>query len=506
MKNYVIAVGGTGAKVVQSMIHLGAAGLLPEEARHLDVILVDPDENNGSVSDCQQCERAYLACSGKELQTDQAVAGPGQLQIGTTDLFSFHLGMKGPWSPVQNPHADTLKEIFHYNQLLHTGSADAELLDLFFEEEELDLPVKQGFRGRPAIGATIFAKAIDFEGEGGLWKSLRERIKNDAPQGACVLLVGSVFGGSGAAGAPTILRLIQEKLRELSNVRLGLILMLPYFQFKTVPGETIQADPAAFPMATAEALKYYHERHFLSFCNTIFAAGEEIPAEMAVPAVGAADQRNEPHFAELVAALGAFRFFGNLDLQDNKLAVAARQREGTLTWADLPYHELHHARMVRRLEHMIVFAVAYRYIFYPIILRCLSNPKRNTETFWVDHIESRKVPHDAAGKALQRVAAYLDTFLSWLMNVSTPRRSGFAPGLVNPNVFATMQSNGWRLKTQSEFNDAEFGNLLVNRASATRFDARSIHGKAGRLRNLRDPGAEGPGRLVRALYEACEIE
>ena len=506
MKNYVIAVGGTGAKVVQSMIHLGAAGVLPAGTSQMDIILVDPDENNGSVSDCQRAGKDYLACSGKELQTDAAAIRGTQLQLGNTNLFNLHLGLTGPWTPVRNPHADTLKDIFHYNQLVHAGSADAELFDLFFEHDELELPVKQGFRGRPAIGATIFAQAIDFEDENEIWNKLREKIKNDAAQGASLLLVGSVFGGSGAAGAPTILRLLADKVKDLQNVRLGLILMLPYFQFKAVPGEPIQADPAAFPMATAESLKYYHERDFLSFCHSIFALGEEIPAEMSVPAVGAADQRNEPHFLELVAALAAFRFFDGDDLESEKLNVAARQNEGTLTWADLPYHELKHGAMVKRLEHMIVFAVAYRYIFYPIIKRCLSNPKRNTETFWVDHIDSKKIPQDVAGKALKKVNDYVEKFLSWLLDISTPHRAGFTPGLVNPNVFAVMQGTAWRLRTEAEFNDGTFGGLLVNRSSATKFDARSVYGKAGRIRLNKDPGAEGPGRLVRALYEACEIE
>src|SRR5579871_4473539 len=368
MSNFAIAVGGSGAKLMQSLIHLGAAGLLPPGRPELNAIIVDPDSNNGNVHDCQEVFNAYQNCK--------------LLKVGKTNLFGATVSMvRDAWTPLSVSKSDNLRGMFHYEAYAakeasgqgEPGAAlEADLLDVLFEQSEIDMPIKQGFRGRPAIGATVLASTVDFSQDP--WKDLRDRIKSEGSHGPVrVLLAGSVFGGSGAAGVPTLVRLIDKVLKEqLTNLRLGMVLFLPFFQFKPVPGEMIQADPAAFPTATAEALKYYHERGFLTFCDSIYAVGEENPAEMSISAVGAAEQRNEPHFLELVAGMGSMRFFSDLPSQGQTLAVAARENEGTVTWKDLPYAEFENEAQNRKLQQMAVFAVAYRYIFYPQLIQALN--------------------------------------------------------------------------------------------------------------------------------------
>lgn len=488
MSNFVIAVGGSGAKLMQTLIHLGACGLLPDARREIDAILVDPDENNGNVDDCQQLEHAYQLCQ--------------ELQLGNTDLFSTKITLSGPWSPIHRPETDSLNEIFQYSQLKNSGSVDADLMELLFESAERDMSIRQGFRGRPAIGATVLANAVDFADEAGIWKRYRDRMK--AAGDVNLLLSGSVFGGSGAAGVPTMFRLLKNEIGDkLQKLRLGLILFLPYFQFQPIPGERIQADPSAFPAATAEALKYYQERGFLNMCQSIYTVGEHVPAEMTIAAVGAAEQRNEPHFIELIAGLGAVRFFGDSPGQDHSLAIAARRSEPTLTWDDLPTDPYEHAAILNKLQHMAIFAVAYRFIFYPVIMSAISTGKSNVH-FWVDYIIRAKIPLPEAGKALRDVNNYVERFLSWLLRISTPRRHNFTAGLVNLSVFGVQSGNEWRLKGPNEFHDADFEKLLLNRPKA-KFSFRSVFGKAGDPKLVRDDKASRVGRLVRALYEACDI-
>jgi len=367
------------------------------------------------------------------------------------------------------------------------------------------MSIKQGFRGRPAIGATVLAEAVRFNDPP--WSDLKERIKSRGTQGSVhVLLGGSVFGGSGAAGVPTLVRLLESELiNQLPNLRLGLALFLPFFQFKPVPGEDIQADPAAFPTATAEALKYYHERGFLSFCHSIYCVGEEVPTDVAVAAIGASEQRNEPHFVELVAGMGAMRFFNDqIAAKPSSLAVAGRGQDSTLTWDDLPFDEYGGAAQIRKLQTMAIFAVAYRYLFFPVIADALSNGKSDAP-FWVDHIERQKtINREEVGRALRDLNDYTTRFLSWLMRMSTPRRENFTPGMVNPTVFAVREANEWRLKQSREFNDNDFGNLLLNQPTRTKLDTRSVFERA--TRTVSDPQATSAGRLVRALYDASRVE
>ena len=493
MSNFVIAVGGSGAKLVQTLIHLGAAGLLPGHRRELFSLLVDPDENNGNIEECRELYKSYNQCRAL-LST----------QVGSTDLLSGAIRLEGPYTPLHEGF-DTLREIFQLDKLERVGSVDADLLSLFFEGPELDMSIKQGFRGRPAIGATVLAQSVRFDQPP--WSDLKDNIKARGAQGPVhVLLAGSVFGGSGASGVPTLVRLLEgELLGHLPNLRFGLLLFLPFFQFRPVPGEVIQADPAAFPTATAEALKYYHERGFLTFCHSIYCVGEEVPAEVRIAAVGASEQRNDAHFVELVAGMGAMRFFNDkLVCQPFSLAVAGRVEDPTLTWDDLPYDDSMGPAVIRKLQTMATFAVAYHYLFFPVIAEALDWGKSDVG-FWVDHIErQKKVNRDEAGRALRELQTYLSRFLLWLMRISTPRRENFTPGLVNLNVFAVRAAGEWRLKQQREFNDADFANLLLNQKSRRSLDSRTVFERATRA--VADPHATAAGRLVRALYDACRVE
>src|ERR1700722_15516302 len=197
MSNFLIAVGGSGAKLMHSLIHLGAAGMLPANRTTLTALLVDPDENNGNIEECRNLERIYHACR--------------ELNVGKTDLFRGQISLKGPWTPITS-QSDSLKEIFNYNQLANNDSEEAQLMDLFFERGELEMSVKQGFRGRPAIGATVFANSVNFER--GDWKDFRSAIKNaGAASPPHILFAGSVFGGSGASDVPTLVRLLSNHLQ-----------------------------------------------------------------------------------------------------------------------------------------------------------------------------------------------------------------------------------------------------------------------------------------------------
>jgi hypothetical protein len=164
------------------------------------------------------------------------------------------------------------------------------------------------------------------------------------------------------------------------KLRLGLMLFLPYFRFVKIPNEAVQADPEAFPTATAEALKYYHERGFLDMCNSVYALGEKVSSVMSVSSVGSATQRNEPHPLELVGGFGAMRFFGPPAVrgQDHTLSVAARELETALTWNDLPAGLGQRKHQVDQLQKMIAFAVAFRFLFYPEIRKELDLNKKNT--------------------------------------------------------------------------------------------------------------------------------
>lgn len=492
MSYFVFGVGGTGAKFMQTLVHLSAAGLLPDPRRELHGILVDPDDANGNVDECNQLARSYGRCTA--------------LQTGADGLFRSPVHVRGPWTPLRKQSVDTLNEIFHYTQRQESLPIESDLLELLFSESDRDMPIHQGFRGRPAIGATVLNNAINFKDDKDIWMKLVEQVRgaSNFDGGVPVLFAGSVFGGSGAAGVPTLLQLLRKPLTEtVPNVRLGLVLVLPYFVFERINADVIQADPYAFPLATSEALKYYAERGFLEKGLSIYAVGEQTPARMPVSAVGAAEQRNEPHFVELIAGMGGLRFFGGASGQDGALAIAARKEERTLTWGDLPYAEGRREVQEKKLQQFIQFAVAYHLNFYPTLHREL-NKRDSKQPLLRHYVAQEKLNAYDVQRDLAYVEDYVVRFLLWLLRLSTPRRGGFEPGLVDINVFAHKDGAGeWALR--SEFRkDKDFRNLFVNAPGRQQPDLSKIWKQANEGM-IQDQTATGTGRLIRALYDACEI-
>lgn len=501
MSNFYVGVGGTGAKLMETLIHLSAAGLLANVNGRLNGLLVDPDVANGNVTATRELSGLYDKCGHK------------RLQCGDTELFKTEVAMPEPWTPMLNQRSATLSTIFGYTQMRENNPIDADLMEILFHPDERDLPIFEGFRGRPAIGSTIFGKAVNFRA--GAWSAFRDAIRGAAggQESVPVVLSGSVFGGSGAAGVPTICRLLEGELEKVTkNARLGLVLFLPYFRFQPVPGEEMQADPHAFPAATAESLKYYDEARFWKTCDTIYALGEEVHAEMRVSAIGAEKQRNDPHFLELIAGLAAVGFMrGEPSSDDHTLGLASRLGPNTVRWADLPVATNQRKAQIARLQRMILFAVAFRHFFYPNIAEDLK-ANRPRHSFVLNHlIRPKDVSPETAIAELSAVNDYLTAFLNWLLNISTPAGlPNFQPGLVKLSVFAKLDSHGWRLRIPGagsnggEFRDKEIEQLFLN--TEGRVQPRFNDIWHGADREVTDKGATGTGRLVRAIYDACNLD
>ena len=63
-KNYLIGIGGTGARVIEAAVNLCAAGFGPDE---LSIFLIDPDAGNGNLTRTKNLITNYIKCR-KQLQ------------------------------------------------------------------------------------------------------------------------------------------------------------------------------------------------------------------------------------------------------------------------------------------------------------------------------------------------------------------------------------------------------------------------------------------------------
>ena len=127
MAYYAIGIGGTGAKCLESLIHLAAAGMMPDG--ELYVLFVDPDTANGSLERAQQTLTRYVMCKDT-------------LELGQTPLLKTKIVSAEPnlWTPLEDHANPRLDKFFHYNALRTSKDparvAAAHLFEVLYSKQE----------------------------------------------------------------------------------------------------------------------------------------------------------------------------------------------------------------------------------------------------------------------------------------------------------------------------------------------------------------------------------
>ncbi|MEO0642874.1 MAG: tubulin-like doman-containing protein [Pseudomonadota bacterium] len=369
--NIVIGVGGTGAKVVEATIHLALMGIGPREMK---VGFVDQDESNGNLNRARQVFESYVSAR-QSWRGDTAVHridGTGECPLLKTDIQPLG-GDTGLWIPDSRDNA-TLASTFGpmgvdrhlFDALFETGGSE--------ETEEQKLPLENGYRGRPHVGATVMSALADETDR--FWEALIETIKSADMVGRVrIVLAGSVFGGTGAAGFPTIARIIRQKLRDANidrNIEVGGVLMLPYFGFPDPNDEQDQNVARANQQLVQSrgALRHYFELlKGPTLFDQLYLIGDFPFSMIDHHSKGSGDQRNPALFPELLGASSTAAFFNRDTPEDpvpNEVRVAARKEARALGWHDLPAIEAGNDDAAQRKMHEAVsqflrFAVALKY-------------------------------------------------------------------------------------------------------------------------------------------------
>jgi len=506
MSSYVVGIGGTGAKCVEALTHVCASGAGP--AGNMYALFVDPDSANGNLSRAEQTLKTYVRCQ--------------QLGVGESKLWGTPIQVAEPmtWSPFQATQATDLDRLFGYYQLTLSDPAAANLFDVLYSPAEKRQPLTQGFRGHPSIGAAVMAKQVDL-GNAEPWHTFGESLKRDVsnPNPTRILLIGSVFGGTGAAGIPTIARLIRDACThgQVPNVEFGAVLALPYFNFLPVPeSEGLSADPRSFLANTRAALQYYYNRQYLDLFSSVWVMGEQSSSQMNA-SVGSNTQRNRPHFLELYAASAAVSFFeglaGNGAPGTHAYFVIGRHDESQLTWEDLPRLSVKSAGkdsasqltwLKSKTLQMLRFAVSYLFLFQPM-LEEIKKGQVYRAPWYIDFLTRSKLSiHDAdVAAALTNVKSSCEDYLRWWAAVQdSVHKEDLDIQLVNQRVFTDRQdAREVTLKTRSQFIPRDFDKLLMPPGGAADTGLDQVweslcDAKAG-------TGAEKVGKFLGALYQVC---
>lgn len=515
-KNYIIGIGGTGARVIEAVVNLCAAGYGPDE---LSVFLIDPDAGNGNLTRTKTLLTNYIKCR-KDLNKTE-----------NTKIFKTNIHIppdeKGLVWEIFEDTDTTLANFINYKNMMQNKKDLADFASVLFTEKELNTELNEGFRGHPSIGSVVMANPPQDEYP---FKMLFDDLTgNKKANDVRVFLVGSVFGGTGAAGFPTlgsrnILKFhpLAKLDNNLSQILLGGALILPYFSFE-LDAEAETRDKMFvtandFPIATKAALQFYNEKD-LGF-DQIYFIGDSLAQKVGKFGVGAKKQENLPHYIEVVSALAAFDFFDQPEIKgetDKMWFTAVRETE-TLSWTDLPVtREPDKIRQKQKeLKALLTNMTVFAYSFLTYGKKIINTSHKSISDAWYrdnfrfsesDERDKEKDPRQKKSKeVLDDFEKYLSEFLFWIaamddssgkvmlmdkkMLLSKEPEVSKALSLINPENEITKQNIGFLVKNEKQNKGNDFNNFKVNGLNAVEIKDKRIADASSKFINLFYEGAK----------------
>ncbi len=319
MKKFVlVAIGGTGMRVAQSLIALAASGFLSdlcEPDYRLEIRLVDLDIVPGS--DKIELEE-MIRCVNEAMPSLSIIV----------DRETAHSRWKAKGIDRMKTLIPPIDDRSTLSDLICEGNLDDSEKMAFhalFAEDDRTLVLRRGCKGRPRIGSMLWAEHFDqdWRNKGGFWQSIFDDIGTEDE--LRVMFAGSVFGGTGASGTPTLAQKFIRacRLGETGNTasfanHVALTLMLPYFDV----GQDTDVDSGLFAINSKMALKYYETSELLSEVEFAQFVGDDRRqmekkdeqgkwGRVRLDRGSRVDEgQNDPSMpAELMAAIGICRYF-----------------------------------------------------------------------------------------------------------------------------------------------------------------------------------------------------
>lgn len=306
---FILAFGGTGARCVESLVHLMAAGVIRHEVR---VLLIDLDENNFNVTRALDQLRRYHAIRklGDQVTVrSEAFAAP-LLGGDEEQPFFWKYEQQTSWG-------DMLRYQREWVRSSSPGATQSGLLELLYDEAELKKDdFNKGYVGKAHIGALhmyrILRDAADDDASP-VRRFFNEVKMRAGKEDVSLLVYGSIFGGTGASGIPAVPFLVEHLpfLKEVrSRIHLGGVLLAPYFLFPTPPtGQEGGPDSQVHPL-TAQAALFHYTSGGTGYDRFYVLGGPQEVQTNDVWADHGARQRNGAHYVEVAAAMAAAHMNG----------------------------------------------------------------------------------------------------------------------------------------------------------------------------------------------------
>lgn len=301
-KLFIFGIGGTGERVMRSFTMLLAAGVPTFDGYNIYPVLIDYDKDNGDKDRVVKLlqnyrkinqsayrkhgrvENQFFSCPLEQLQGLKNFVLNYEPKEGEKK-FCEHIGFS-------NMKGDTLVTKHLLNTLYDNTNNPS---------TELNLDMTVGFKGNPNIGSVVFHKLREMQEYQNFLNAC------DPAQGDKVVIVGSLFGGTGASGIPELVHAIRK---DKPAVELGTLLMLTYFSPANKRGDVI--NPGRFNAKTKAAISYYKDSGLMTKISKIYYLGDPYPT--VVPySEGGDTQKNNANMVELLGAMAIEHFVSGIN-------------------------------------------------------------------------------------------------------------------------------------------------------------------------------------------------
>lgn len=392
MSNYVLFIGGTGARVYRSFLHICAAGAVRE--KEINVLLLDADAAN---------QAADASCNLYRLYQYHHQRLQGADTDAVKETPAFHCNIRMPDIKAISPVQDEVSRLEH---VAKEDKTRLRAMSWFYSKKEREQPLKNGFYAHPNIGCVFYQNFKD-----GATQAFLNNIKNDlqTEEAVKVVLVGSVFGGTGASGLPSIMKLIHANCgNHAERLHCFGVLVTPYFEVPAPDDkerkENLVIDSNAFYRNTRAALEYYKEHGIF---ERIYLVGKDQLDQVSLQyKSGGPEQNNKSHIVEVCAAMAVKDSFES----ERAPGIWSHMiHEESVTWMTL-------GRELYPVADMIRMQVVLKGNIYPYIKE---TPRQGRP--WRPCNQWYKVysAGSESGDTMAQMEQYTNDFLNWIYDVQT---------------------------------------------------------------------------------------
>lgn len=284
MERFIVCMGGSGSKVLESLTHMAAMNAWNQDNFH--VLVIDVDGGNGNQERANKTVLQYNALQKMNLDHE--------LFQSKIELYS--------WMPLTEN-----KNLGSYEA---GKSQNIKLVSSFlFSKSERNMTVDCGFKGHPNIGVLFMQTILDKlnpKDDNNLNSFVAKAKEEKADR---IFVIGSCYGGTGAACIPVMGRYLKKELK----VPMGLLAMLPTFSVtKAATAEEDDPDSNEFRDRVKTVLSTYISQEILLYepegksekepiYEKIYLLGSPEPIAFEKYAVGTSAQENPSTFFDWFA-------------------------------------------------------------------------------------------------------------------------------------------------------------------------------------------------------------